>query len=106
MSKAAIRRLSAIGKSIETSEEKAIDSVAVIKPGTQLLREWRGTTYMVIVLEDGFEYDGQHYTSLSKIAKVISGLHRSGPAFFGLKRRAAPFADDPRRRKRKAAAHE
>lgn len=106
LSKTTIRRLKAIAKSIDTSEGKSVMSAAVLKPGTQLLREWKGRTYTVLVVEDGFEYDGQRYTSLSTIAKVISGLHRSGPAFFGLKRQAAPFADDPRRQKRTAAAHE
>ena len=106
LSKATIRRLKAIAKSIDTSEGTLIDSTAFLKPGTQLIREWRGTTYTVLVRDVGFEYSGQRYASLSHIAKVISGLHRSGPAFFGLKRQAAPFANDPRRRKRKAAAHE
>lgn len=106
LSKATIRRLKATARAIAVSEGKEVDPYAALKPGTQLLREWRGTSYTVLVLEDGFEYGGQRYTSLSLIAKAISGLHRSGPAFFGLKRQAAPFADDPRRLKRKAQVND
>ena len=54
-----------------------------LSPGTQLIREWRGQTYRVEVLEKGFTYAGQYYGSLSQIAKVITGSHRSGPKFFG-----------------------
>ena len=52
-------------------------------PGSQLIREWRGETYRVEVLEKGFVYEGQQYGSLSPIAKAITGSHRSGPQFFG-----------------------
>jgi hypothetical protein len=38
----------------------------------------------VTVLEDGFEYEGERYRSLSRIAKLITGVHWSGPRFFGL----------------------
>jgi hypothetical protein len=55
-----------------------------LRPGARLVREWRGKTHMVIVTEDGFEYTGQIYASLTKIAQVITGAHWSGPRFFGL----------------------
>jgi hypothetical protein len=57
-----------------------------IKPGSTLLREWRGRTYTVLALEDGFEMSGQRFTSLSEIAHHITGAHWSGPRFFGLRR--------------------
>ncbi|RED12328.1 DUF2924 domain-containing protein, partial [Parasphingopyxis lamellibrachiae] len=41
-----------------------------IKPGTRLVREWQSKTYHVLVLDDGFEHDGRHYTSLSQIARA------------------------------------
>jgi Protein of unknown function (DUF2924) len=47
-------------------------------------REWRGRTHTVTVTEDGFEYAGASYPSLTKIAKKITGAHWSGPRFFGL----------------------
>lgn len=57
-----------------------------LRPGTRLLREWRGATHEVLVLPKGFEYAGKTFTSLSAIARVITGTPWSGPAFFGLKR--------------------
>lgn len=52
--------------------------------GAQLLREWNGRTYRVIVTDDGYEMDGRTYRSLSAIAKHITGAHWSGPRFFGV----------------------
>ena len=48
----------------------------------------RGHTHTVLVREDGFEYDGQRYRSLTVIAAQITGAHWSGPRFFGLGKRA------------------
>ena len=61
---------------------------AVAKPGTRLVREWNGRTYTVTVTEDGFAYGGMTYGSLTKIARVITGAHWSGPRFFGLNSKA------------------
>src|SRR6516165_4158668 len=52
------------------------------------VRQWRGHTHAVLVREDGFEYESQHYRSLTVIAEHITGAHWSGPRFFGLTRRA------------------
>ena len=60
-----------------------------LKPGTTLLREWNGRMHSVLVRQDGFEFDGKVYTSLSKVARRITGAHWSGPRFFGLKGRPA-----------------
>jgi hypothetical protein len=75
-----------------TSELKAKGSIAVtpdtsLRPGTRLVREWRGRTHTVVVTEDGFEYAGQAFKSLTKIAHAITGAHWSGPRFFGLIRK-------------------
>ena len=43
----------------------------------------------VRVLEDGFEYDGQPYGSLTAVARAVTGSHWNGRAFFGLKRAAS-----------------
>ena len=62
----------------------------VVRPviGTKLLRMYQGTEHQVTVLKDGFEYRGQHYKSLSIIARTIAGGTRwSGPVFFGLTHR-------------------
>ena len=58
-----------------------------IKPGTRLIRQWHGAVHRVTVLENGFAYRGEHYRSLSSIARAITGTRWSGPAFFGLKTR-------------------
>jgi hypothetical protein len=58
-----------------------------IKPGTRLLREWQGVVHEVIMLEDGVQYRGQTWKSLSAVAREITGTRWSGPLFFGLKER-------------------
>ncbi len=67
--------------------------VARLKPGAKLVREWRGATHTVIVIEDGFEWNGRHGRSLSAIAREITGVHWSGPRFFGLNRKAGQPSD-------------
>ncbi len=54
------------------------------KPGTRLVRRWNGKTYSVLVTDDGFELANQRFTSLTHIAKEITGAHWSGPRFFGI----------------------
>jgi hypothetical protein len=56
-----------------------------LKPGTRLIREWQGRTHDVLVLDDGFSWQGTHHRSLSAIARKITGTAWSGPLFFGLK---------------------
>jgi hypothetical protein len=56
-----------------------------LKSGTRLVREWQGRTYEVIVFDDGFFWRGTHYSSLSAVARKITGTPWSGPLFFGLK---------------------
>ena len=54
------------------------------RPGTVLQREWHGTRIRVEVVFDGFVYDGEHFKSLSAVAKHVTGQHWSGPRFFNL----------------------
>ena len=61
--------------------------VQALTPGTQLVREWTGRVYRVRVTADGLEMDGQSYSSLSAVAKRITGAEWSGPRFFGLNKR-------------------
>ena len=56
-----------------------------LKAGTGLVREWHGVTHRVTVLDDGFDFDGERFRSLSEIARKITGVRWSGPLFFGLK---------------------
>src|SRR5262249_38426391 len=55
-----------------------------LKPGTLLTREWEGHPQRVMVLDDGFSWNGKIYPSLSKVAFAITGTRWSGPGFFGL----------------------
>lgn len=59
-------------------------------PGTILVRRYRGRTLQVLVLQQGFEYDGARYTSLTAVVRQITGKHWNGFHFFGLKKRAQP----------------
>lgn len=56
-----------------------------IKPGAVLVREWKGRSHRVMVLQDGFAYEGKTYASLSEIARLITGARWNGPRFFGLR---------------------
>jgi Protein of unknown function (DUF2924) len=56
-----------------------------IKPGSVLVREWKGKSHRVMVLADGFAYDGMTYNNLSEIAVLITGTRWNGPRFFGLR---------------------
>jgi hypothetical protein len=56
--------------------------------GTVLVREWRGVSHRVEVLDDRVVYQGQRHQSLSEVARLITGSRWSGPLFFGLKNRA------------------
>ena len=54
------------------------------RPGTLLTREWDGHLQQVMVLADGFAWNGKTYRSLSKVAFAMTGTRWSGPRFFGL----------------------
>ena len=56
-----------------------------IKPGSELVRTWNRKTYRVMVLADGFAYDGKTFANLSEIATEITGTRWNGPRFFGLR---------------------
>jgi hypothetical protein len=56
-----------------------------LKPGTVLVRQWDGTQQRVMVLADGFAWNGGAYASLSKVARAITGTRWNGPRFFGLR---------------------
>ena len=53
--------------------------------GTRLIREFQGVEHTVTVLQDGYEYQGRPYQSLSAIARAITGTRWNGWVFFGLK---------------------
>ena len=57
-----------------------------IKPGAILVRQWKGRSHRVTVLNNGFAYEGETYDSLSEIARRITGTRWNGPRFFGLRK--------------------
>lgn len=75
------RKLLAIGAG---SDIDTVPSANVPTLGTRLLREWNGRTYSVLSTPTGYEYDGRTFSSLSAIAREITGARWSGPRFFGL----------------------
>ncbi len=58
-------------------------------PGTILVRQYHGQTLEVKVFQEGFEYDGRIYKSLTAVAKRITARHWNGYHFFGLVKRGA-----------------
>ena len=58
---------------------------AKLTPGTVLVREWDRQSQRVMVLANGFAWNGQTYDSLSKVAFAITGTKWNGPRFFGLR---------------------
>jgi len=71
-----------------------------LKPGTVLVRDYRGQRHTVTVVCDGFDWQGATYPSLSAIARAITGTAWSGPRFFAL----APANGAPARRNENARA--
>ena len=67
-----------------------------IKPGSELVRTWKGRSYRITAVADGFAYDGKTYTSLSEIASNITGTRWNGPRFFGLRSAPARESDNGR----------
>jgi hypothetical protein len=80
------RRLAALASSDADQAPPPRPHAPRIKAGSTLLRDWRGRTYTVLALEQGFEMAGQRFASLSEVARHITGAHWSGPRFFGLRR--------------------
>ena len=60
-----------------------------LRPGTLLTREWDGHLQRVMVLADGFSWNGKTYPSLSKVAFAMTGSRWNGPRFFGLRDKSA-----------------
>ena len=87
------RNKARIDQLIDSTKPKAKASrgeVVKLVPGTMLTREFAGTVHRVVTMPDGqFEYLGKAYRSLTAISNEISGTRWSGPAFFGLRDKAA-----------------
>ncbi len=64
-----------------------------LKVGALLVREWQGQLERVMILEEGFAWNGQTFGSLSQIAKAMTGTTWNGHRFFGLRQGRTPAAD-------------
>jgi hypothetical protein len=84
LGKSTRRKLETMAKALRTTGRIGPAPSLRLKSGARLVREWAGRAHAVTVTEDGFEYGGASYPSLTKIAKKITGAHWSGPRFFGL----------------------
>jgi Protein of unknown function (DUF2924) len=78
------RRLRTLSKDFDRREGTGAAPTLKLKPGTKLVREWHRQIHTVGVLDNGFEYEGQTYRSLTGIARRITGSRWSGPRFFGI----------------------
>jgi hypothetical protein len=72
---------SAMADRLKSLDQKRTD----LTPGTVLVREWDRQSHRVMVLADGFTWNGQTYDSLTKVAFAITGTRWNGPRFFGLR---------------------
>ena len=71
-------------KTINTNDIQKT-KMAILPAGTKLVREFKGEKYEVQVLDNGYEYSGKIYKSLSAIANYITGTRWNGKVFFGVK---------------------
>lgn len=80
-----IKRLDKLGEQFDAGKgelrRRRVDSRPVV--GTRLIRDWEGSPHEVIVGIDHYVYQGKRYSSLSAIARVITGTNRNGWTFFG-----------------------
>ena len=80
-----------------------------LKAGALLVREWKGRLERVMILEEGFAWNGQTFGSLSQIAKAMTGTTWNGHRFFGLRQGRTPAADvgaDRRKSRNRTAVSE
>ena len=82
------KRLQAIAAGVRQGNLDVAGIAKTIRPGAQMLRQWKGQTHTVTALSDGFEWNGRTYKSLSAVARKITGINWNGYVFFGIKRPA------------------
>jgi Protein of unknown function (DUF2924) len=93
LSKSIIRKLESFNVESTADDARKLMPPISLKPGTRLVREWRGVTHTLLVHADGVEWNGRRYRSLTVIAREITGARWSGPRFFGLRKRAGSSAE-------------
>jgi hypothetical protein len=87
LDRATARLLDRIAKEARAGRriEVPVPDRAGLRPGTLLVRDWEGTSHRVMVMEEGFAWNGTTHPSLSKVARAITGTRWNGPRFFGLR---------------------
>jgi hypothetical protein len=82
-----VKRLEALAKQLDVGNPKNRHRKLADRPcaGTRLIRDWQGVEHCVTVRDDGYEYQGQPFASLSVVARTITGTRWNGWVFFGLK---------------------
>ena len=86
LSHSARTRLKEIAASFSTRKPAQRENDSTPETGTKLIRSWRGEVHEVLATGSGYIYRGQTYSSLSKIAREITGTRWSGPLFFGVRK--------------------
>lgn len=81
LSAANLKRIRKLGRG---ASDEPVNCIHDVRPGAWLSRTWHGEVHQVVILEDGAEYRGERFASLSAVARKITGTHWSGPRFFGL----------------------
>jgi hypothetical protein len=83
-----IARLEALGEQLDGGKIDVRRQRADDRPiaGTRLIREYQGVEHCVTVCDDGYEWQGRPYKSLSAIARAMTGTRWNGWAFFGMRR--------------------
>lgn len=82
-----VKRLRELADDLDGGDPKRRRRPAKDRPiaGTRLIRDYQGVEHCVTVRDDGYEYQGRPYRSLSAIARAITGTRWNGLVFFGLK---------------------
>src|SRR5271155_5887111 len=83
--KATIKLLDGLAR----GEAAKVDAGPRLKPGTVLMREYRGVRHTVTIVPNGVVWQEQTYLSLSTVARAITGTSWNGPRFFGLRAQRA-----------------
>ena len=78
------RQLARLAEALRDGGSIPVSQTQSFKPGTKLIREWKGKVHEVVIAGGTYIWAGQHYRSLSQIARTITGTRWSGPRFFGL----------------------
>ena len=102
------RQLSQIVKVIASKPGGRIELPKRIKSGAVLVRTWKDKSHRIMVLDEGFAFEGRIYSSLSEIAREITGTRWNGPKFFGLrpaKLKGNAAVDEPPNRRGRPPAH-